>query len=442
MKRSLSGRNASWVRVVLALVAVPASAMLIQPNSAAGDSGFQAGANQVVGAELPLAWSPTENIAWTATIVGYGQSTPVVAHDLMVVTSTSGPKKETYHVVAIDPDDGQPRWQLDVDNPSPFDSTPMVSRAAPSAVATEFGFCAFFEGGLVMGVDTEGHQTWQRDLVSEFGPVDARHGLAASLESDGQRVYVWVERSESPYVLCLKPDSGETIWKVEGVGATAWASPRLIDVASSQHLVCSAIGKVIGLDPLTGKRLWEFDDIANNSSCTPMPVGDGRFLIGASDGRNAASSGEAAANNGLIQIQPQGDQFEVDYAWRAEKATSTFGSPVVAGSTAAFVNRTGVLYRLDMETGQQLSVARTDAGGIWATPLVTSEYIYLMGYKGVTAVVRLSDGEQVAANRAWPSADESAGFGGGHTLYAGIAVGDRLILRRGDMLFAIGEKTP
>ncbi len=391
--------------------------------------------------KLPVHWSPEKNIAWSADIEGYGQSTPIVAHDQIVVTSTRGKNKDDYHVTAYSIDQGKKQWQVTRPNPSPFANTPMVSRAAPSAIATAEGFVAFFEGGLLLAINRLGDVIWEQDLVALHGKIDARHGIASSLESNGKHVFVWVERSEDPYVLAIDPATGKQTWKAQGVGATSWASPRLVPVGDRQHLVCSASGKIIGLDPDSGKRLWEFDDISNNSSCTPIPVGDGTFLIGASDGRGETTPGAAAASNGLVKITQSDDgSYHAAFQWRAEKATSTFGSPVVAGGTAAIVNRTGVLYRLDLQTGAQVSADRTGAGGIWATPIVNGDLIYLFGYKGTTSIFSLADGKEIAQNRCWPESgdgEDTPGFGGGDVLYAAAPTGVSLIIRRGDKLFSI-----
>lgn len=398
------------------------------------------GASSVGETELPTKWSPDQNIAWTADIEGYGQSTPIVAHDQIVVTSTSGEKKDNYHVSSYSIISGEKNWQVTRPNPSPFKNTPMVSRAAPSAIATDEGFVAFFEGGLLLAVNPSGEMIWERDLVTLHGKIDARHGIASSLEKNDRYVFVWVERGEDPYVLAIDPATGQQVWKSEGVGSTSWASPRLVSVGDGQHLVCSGSGKIIGLDPKTGERLWEFDGISNNSSCTPMPTGNGKFLIGASDGRGETNAGAAAASNGLIEIKRGEDgNYQAAFKWRAEKATSTFGSPVVAGETAAIVNRTGILYRLDLETGEQVSADRTDAGGIWATPIVRGDLIYLFGYKGTTSIISLADGTEIATNRCWPEAGAAPGFGGGNVLYAAAPVGDHLVVRRGDKLFSIGS---
>jgi len=400
---------------------------------------FQNGGVSSTSAPLPVEWAPEKNIAWSAEIPGYGQSTPIFAHDQIVVTSTSGEEKDNYHVISYSKQ-GDQLWQVDLKNPSPFKNSPMVSRAAPSAVATKDGFVAFFEGGLVVSLTGEGKQIWQRDLVEAYGKIEARHGLASSLEQDGQAVFVWVERSEDPYLLALDLQNGETIWKSEGLDSTSWSSPRLIPVGEKSHLVCSAIGKIVGFDPNSGKRLWEFEGISNNSSCTPVPAGNGQFLIGASDGRGESKPGAAAASNGLIEIVGDDqDGFSAQFKWSTDKATSTFGSPVVAGDSALIVNRVGVVYQYDLESGIPLSAHRSEAGGVWATPIVNNDLLYLFGYKGTTSVISLESGKELAVNRLWAEEEkESQAYRSGGVLYAATPVSTFLVLRRGDRLYAVG----
>src|SRR5690606_4873965 len=127
------------------------------------------------------------------------------------------------------------------------------------------------------------------------------------LEQTAEHVFVWVERSEDPYIVALDKQRGETTWKSPGLKTTSWSSPRLVPTRHGDHLVLSGGGKLAGLNPATGERLWEFSDIANNTTCTPMPAGEGKFLIGASDGRGANAAGKGAASNGLIEIEQQPD---------------------------------------------------------------------------------------------------------------------------------------
>jgi outer membrane protein assembly factor BamB len=408
-----------------------------------GWSGFQNG-GQLKVTNLPDSWDAAgKNIAWKISIDGYGQSSPVVSNDLVFVTSTSGPKKEKCHVAAYGLKDGDKRWQRDFANPSPEESNNYVSRAAPTPIVDASGVIVGFEGGLIVALAPDGQTRWQRNLVDTYGPIKARHGLAASLEQDNERLFVWIEREGSPYILGLRKDSGEVLWKSEGVGATSWSSPRLIPVGSSSHLVCSASGRIAGYDPMSGAKLWELTDVANNSTCTPIPVGDGLFIIGASDGRGEQPAASTAASSGLIEIRPAGKgAYQAGFKWRAEKATCSFGSPIATADTVWLVNRSGVLYQLDLATGKQLSAERISAGSVWATPIATEQHLYLFGKSGVTSIVNLANASEIATCSTWEQSNDSGPNAmGGAVLYAAVAAGDTLLIRRGDALFAIRPST-
>jgi outer membrane protein assembly factor BamB len=433
-----------WLRVPLKIAGRCVILTLLLSSTAGAQTShsswpkFQNGGSPAasVGA-LATTWTPDQNVAWKAAIEGYGQSTPVVFDGQIYVTSMSGDQREHYHLTAFSLTTGEKIWQRDFENPTRKDNTPMTSRAAPSAIADSTVCIAFFEGGIVVSVDRQGAVRWERNLIDEYGPADGRHGLAASLEQDGERVFVWVERSEFPYILALDKTNGESVWKVDGVGATSWASPRLVKIGNSEHLICSASGKILGVDPENGHRLWEFTGIANNTSCTPIPAGENRFLMGASDGRGEETSGSGAQFNGVIEVKTDGEGFSASFLWTAEKASSSFGSPVVADGSACFVNRAGVLHRLDLETGKPLAAVRTSAGGIWATPIVTGDHLYLFGYKGTTSVMSLKDDKEIAANRLWEAIPTESSAGS--VLYAAAAVPPYFILRSGDTLYAVKE---
>ena len=259
---------------------------------------FQNGGQIVVSTPVPRNWSAESDIAWSAAIDGYGQSSPVVWDGRVYVTSVSGPKKETCHVAAYSLADGKKLWQHDLKNPSPVESTGYVSKAAPTPAVDANGLVCFFEGGNLVGLTHEGKPRWERNLVAEYGAIDSRFGVSASVEQSDDAAYVWVERETEPYVLAISKKTGENLWKVSGAGSTSWASPRLVPVEGNrQHLVLSAVGHLIGLDPATGERLWAFNEIAGNSTPTPIPAGEGRFLIGGTTGQGGDAATKANESN-------------------------------------------------------------------------------------------------------------------------------------------------
>lgn len=391
---------------------------------------------------IPTQWDSKSGIRWTLDLKGYGQSSPVVDGDQVYLTTVTGDMKNNFQLLAIEKKTGKVRWTKDVANPTPEKSSSYVSRAAPTPACDANGVIAFYEGGLVVAYSRAGEPRWELNLVSEYGPIKARHGLSSSLEQNEDHVFAWVEREDKPYLLAIEKKSGKVVWKSEGLGATSWSSPRLVPVDSGHHLVLSGIGRIAGYDPQTGKKLWTFDQISGNSTPTPIPIGEGRFLIGASTGRGEQTSGKAARSNGLIQIKQENGTYSASFAWQAEQATSTFGSPLAHNGHAYFVNQSGVLFCLDLKTGKQLYAGRVKSS-IWATPIGVGENVYLFGKDGTTTVVGAgSTFEKKFTNPLWTSSATPAqgpgGFGG-PVLYSGVMSDDCLLLRRGDKLFCVGK---
>lgn len=410
----------------LAALSVTGSAMAgdSSPTSTSSWSGFQNGGQLSVPSAVDR---PVDSLSvdWTIELDGYGQSSPVTWNDQIYVTTVVGANKDTYKVTAYHVGDGKQLWQKDVANPTPQPNNNYVSRAAPTPVVDADGVYAFFEGGVVAAYTHEGEQRWTLDLVEKFGAIEARHGLAASVEQSDSSVFVWVERSEDPYVVGLDKANGDVLWKSAGVGATSWASPRLIPVGDSQHLVLSGIGSMIGLDPESGERLWVIDSISGNSTPTPIPLGDGRFLIGATVGRGDSDSSSSAASNGVVQITKSDSGWSADYVWRATKATSSFGSPLAHNGSAYFVNRSGALFHLDLATGELRGTERL-GGSTWATPVGVGGDVLFFTKEG--PIVALTADAKTTELVDLSEAAE------GSTLYAGVVTDHYVLARMGSTI--------
>lgn len=113
------------------------------------------------------------------------------------------------------------------------------------------------------------------------------------------------------------------------------------------------------------------------------------------------------------------------------------------------MNRSGVLYQLDLETGKQISAERISAGSVWATPLATENRLYLFGKAGMTSIVDLTNAAELSTCTLWDATGDAAPRGGppgggpggmgGPVLYAAVSAGDTLLIRRGETLFAIRQ---
>jgi outer membrane protein assembly factor BamB len=116
---------------------------------------------------LPLKWSPTENVAWKATLPGQGQSAPVIWGDKVFVTCIEGPTKDTCHVVALALADGKQLWNHKQPGTQKVRSNYFQSRSAPTPVVDGDRVYAFFETGDLVALSHDGKPVWERTLVKE-----------------------------------------------------------------------------------------------------------------------------------------------------------------------------------------------------------------------------------------------------------------------------------
>jgi outer membrane protein assembly factor BamB len=415
-----------------------------------------AGATEVVPQSLPVQWSPTENLAWTRPLPGYGQSSPVIWGERAYVTSVDGPRKETLHVLCVRLADGAILWDHAVSSSYPQTSSVYISRAAPTPVVDEHGIYAYFESGDVIALTLDGKPRWSRSLTKDYGPPQNEFGLAASPVQTADRIMVLVDDVGPSYLLALDKATGDVVWKTDRASRKSWASPALIPFGETVQIVVSSAGSVTGYDPQTGRPLWEFGEVGGNTGTTPVAAGDGVFLISASPGREGDFAEEAKKSNGLMSVQKIGDEWVPRFVWTNPAASPSWGSPIVHQGLAYWVNRVGVVYCLDVTTGQIAYTERVKQG-CWATPVGIGDQIYIFGKDGLTTVLASGEEFRVLAENVLWSADQpptnhvpspaeeseerrrSAAMFSRPTVYGVAIVNGAIVLRTGSQLFCVRQ---
>ena len=89
--------RASCFSLLAVTLHAQAASTIPQVDTCAGDRwpGFRGvGTSHTAAVDLPTTWGPSENVAWTVTLPGHGQSSPVIFGDRVFVTSIDGTNKE------------------------------------------------------------------------------------------------------------------------------------------------------------------------------------------------------------------------------------------------------------------------------------------------------------------------------------------------------------
>jgi len=378
--------------------------------------------------------------------------------DQVFLTSVEGPMKDTYHIVALKLDDSSQVWKHSLQSSDPVKSSLFISRAAPTPVVDMNGVYAFFESGDVAGYSLDGKQLWHRSLSKEFGKFQGNHGIAASPVQTDDAVIILVDHAGPSYLIAIDKQSGKTLWKTDRTSRTSWSSPSLVPVGNAQQVVCSSAGSVDGYDPATGELLWTIDEIGGNTAATPLPYSVGRFLVGASPGREGGERAEQASkSNVAISIDQVEGKWSPQILWTAQKATPSFGSPMVHAGHAYWVNRVGAVFCFDAATGELRYNERTKQS-VWATPIGIGDRIYLFGKEGTTTVLAAGPEFKVLAeNQLWdppavkpneaaaeqeetPERRQAAMQNSGPVQYGVAAVNGGFLIRTGFKLYSVRQQ--
>lgn len=363
-------------------------------------------------ANLPVSWSEEENLAWTAELTGFGQSSPVVWKDRVFVTSVEGPKKERCIVSALRISDGSPLWIRSFPAGLEIESSGMVSRGAPTPAVDGERLYAFFESGDLFALDHDGELLWERSLGREYGAFQGNHGIASSPRLDEERLFLLVDHDGPGYLLGIDKRTGENLWKLDREPRVSWTTPTFTGDAA-QELVVSSNGVLEGFVRATGELSWRREGIVGNTVASPTAVGDRIYV--------AASKPEG---NALYRLG--GEERQAEQLWSPSKARpSGFGAPLVTGEHVLVVNKSGALSCLDLESGE-LRWEQRLAESSWASPVAWGELVFFFGKEGTTTVLRPGEeGGEVVSENLLPT----------ETTVYGVAIVDgSILLREGERL--------
>lgn len=363
---------------------------------------------------LPLRWTKDAGIAWSVPLTGSGQSSPIIWRDRVFATSVDGPQKERAMVACFDLASGRKLWETALGSAEPAPISDYTSRAAPTPAVDAQRVYAFFETGNLAALDHEGKVVWNRSLTQDYGKFLGNHGLGSSVALYEDLAMVLVDHEGPSYLLAVDKATGKTVWKIDRPKNVSWSSP----IVAGSQVVISSSGTCEALAAATGQRVWSVGGITGNT--VPSPTVSEQFVcVGSSE----------IGSNLAIRRGGQGDVSESHVAWRSREATATFSSPLVNQQRVYLVNRAGVAFCLDEQTGKTLWTHRL-GGSCWASPLGGCGRVYFFEKSGATTVVAGSPECQVLAENSLPTADR---------IYGIAAVEGKIVIRSGSQLCCVQE---
>ena len=409
---------------------------------------------------LPVEWSATKNVAWTAPLAGLGVSSPVVWGDRVFVTSQAGrgelrpgshptlaggrdvpaelerPLGGTpgaaaegsgrleFVVEAFRHASGERIWQYRLpaagDLPQVHQKHNMAS-ATPATDGTSV-FAVFGTGQLVALDAATGAVRWERNLAKEYGAFDIQWGAGSSPLLHEGRLILMCDHPAASYVISLDARTGKVGWKIDrGTGRFAYSSPVVVTGPRGAELIVNSNERIDAYDAATGEFLWYADDEPNRFP-VPTAVSHGGILY--------LSRGYRSGPYMAIRPGGRGDVSGSHVEWRVGSGAPYISSLLHYQGLLYMANDGGIATAVDAKTGERVWQQRV--GGIFAaSPAAADGKIYLLSETGETVVLRAGRDFQILARNDI-----------GERIVASPAVsGGRIFIRTDDRLFAIGGGT-
>ena len=223
-------------------------------------------------------------ILWS-TDVGIGYGGPVIKDGKVYLLDRND--EEGDKMRCFDLNTGDELWKFE------YDAAGSVmfpgSRTVPTIDGNNIYSCGPY--GDFYCIDINTHKPgWSVNIWTDFG---GDPGNAPSENSEGGfegrgNFPIWaitqnpliykdllVVASQAPEagVVAYNKTSGEIVWKTPNLGNESYASPSVVKINGEEHIVMvisstnpigrselpQTLGKVVGIEPLTGKILWEYD---------------------------------------------------------------------------------------------------------------------------------------------------------------------------------------
>jgi outer membrane protein assembly factor BamB len=337
------------------------------------------------------------NVHWKIELPGSGHSSPVLWGDRLFITCATH-SSGGISLICLNAKEGKLEWKRDF-SLTPFPRHRFNSYASSTpAVDGERVYVVWNEPDhyFLTALDHVGKTVWQRD----FGPFVSQHGCGASpivcddrvILSDFQDDPKSVEgpisdtRTGQSSILAVEAKTGKTLWKTPRRSTVvAYSTPCVYEPKGGRRALIfnSQSHGISGLDPDTGKVLWEYEQAFDKRSVSsPIIAGDLIFgSCGSGGGGNfisAVKAGDAATGRTPA------------LAYRNKKSMPYVPTGVVMGELVWLWSDGGIVTCLSAPTGEIRYQERV-GGNYFGSPVWADGRLYCVSTSGELVVMQASD---------------------------------------------------
>jgi outer membrane protein assembly factor BamB len=354
-----------------------------KPKGPAGDWPRWRGPNAdgvAEGHKLPIRWSKTENIRWSAKLPGWGTSSPVVFAKRVFVTSQQVEAgKKSLLTLCYDRRTCKELWRHDFGFGVDKRTHEKSNLAVNTPAVTEDAVFVAFGNADIARYSHEGKLIWVKRYIPRFGDPKMAWGYGLSpLVLDDAVLFPWNHHTGPCFLLGLDKKTGEIAWKKDRPIGTAHATPLLVEHHGQKDILVPGQNRLTAFDAKTHAELWRYGQGEGpfNGEIISSPVyGDGMVFLQL----------WRQSTIHAIRLKDKGQPPEP--VWVSKKPGPVEPSLLYYRGLLYALMDNGVLTCLDGKTGQEIYRERL-GGECNSSPIAGNGHIYASNNDGKTFVIR------------------------------------------------------
>ena len=378
---------------------------------------------------LPVQWSPTENVAWKLALPSWSGSTPIVWGDRIFLNVA---ENGSLFLWAVDRSKGVPLWKQHLGDGDHRQRKQNMS--TPSPVTDGTNVWVMTGTGILKAFDFNGKEIWMRDIQKEYGRFGLQWGYGSSPMLHEDSLYVQVlhgmKTDDPSYVLRISKANGRTIWRVERPtiarqeSPDSYTTPALLRYGKNVEVVITGGDAVTGHDINTGKELWRADAL--------NPMNDGAYRIVASPVVHGDIIIAPTRERPMLVMKPggRGDVASSHIMWSFQNGPDV-PTPVTDGTYVYVVNDRGIMWCLEAKTGKEVYGKQRLRPSTYSGSFVLADgKLYITNEDGLTSVVRAGPKFEILAENNFDD----------YTLSSPAVSDGQIFIRTTGWLWAIGQR--
>jgi outer membrane protein assembly factor BamB len=283
--------------------------------------------------------------------VGLGYATPLVVGDRIYLFARQG---ENEVMSALDAASGKVLWRTGYPVSFTMHSATKVHGPGPKSTPAFANGRLYSIGmtGVVTAFDAgTGKQLWQKP-GSSVVPMYTTHSFSPLV--DGNLVVFHVGGHNEGALTAFDVDTGQARWTWEGDGP-GYGSPILVNIDGVRQIVTITQGLIVGIDPATGRLLWQRPFASGNftNGITPVQFGQTFIVSGNGEPTNA------------FRVARKGNEWTTETVWENADIPLRFSNGVVVGGRffSLSTRNSGQYFSVDAATGKTVWMSEPRQAG-------------------------------------------------------------------------------